>query len=161
MEIVVSLGPSACYCFNYGGLETIVYQHNVAIVMMTFLLFGYKEWKFDQPSGYVSQYLLELYSARMLQDHLGVSRPTFTYLCHLFGPILSKIDTKFRSCYPIDVRILITLHQLDFCDILHTFAYLYGITTPSASIIVRTTFEGIKSCWGPCFFTKIHEANNL
>ena len=55
---------------------TVIYQHSVAIMMVTFLLFGNKErmvWKFDQPSGYVSQYLLGLYTARMFQDRLQVS----------------------------------------------------------------------------------------
>jgi hypothetical protein len=36
-------------------------------------------WKFDRPSGYVSQFLLVSYSARMFQDRVRVSRPTFIY----------------------------------------------------------------------------------
>ena len=50
-------------------------------------------WKFSQLSGNVSQYLLGSYSARMFHNCLRVSRPTFSYLCHLLGPILSKKDT--------------------------------------------------------------------
>ena len=73
--------------------KTVIYQHNIASMMMAFLLFGNKErvvWKFDQPNEYVSQDPLGLYNTRMFQGHLRVSRPVVTYLCHLIGPILSK-----------------------------------------------------------------------
>ena len=73
------------------------------------------------------QYLLGSYSIRIFEDHLRVSRPTFTYLCHLFGPILSKKDTNFRPCIPIDVKISITLQRLGSGDSLHTLADLYDI----------------------------------
>ena len=53
--------------------KTIIYQHNVAIMMMGFLLFGSKErvvWKFNRPNGYVSQYFFGSYSTRMFQNRL-------------------------------------------------------------------------------------------
>ena len=137
--------------------KTIIYQHNAAIMMMAYFLFGSNErvvWKFDRPTGYVSQFLLGSYSARMFQDRLRVSRPTFTYLCHLLGPFLSKKDTKFRTCIPLEVQIAITLHRLGSGDALHTLADLYGISKPSASIIVRKTCEGIKRLLRPLVFQR-------
>ena len=88
----------------------------------------------------------------MFQDCLRVSRPTFAYLCHLLGPILSKKITKFRPCIPIDVKISITLHRLGSGDSLHAHADLYDISRPSASIIVRNICEGIKKVLGPLVF---------
>jgi hypothetical protein len=113
-------------------------------------------WKFDRLGGYVSQFLLGLYSARMFQDRVRVSRSTFTYLCHLLGPILSKKDTKFRPCIPIEDRISLTLHRLGSGDTLHTLADLYGISRPSASVRVRETCEGIKKLLRPWFFKDQH-----
>jgi hypothetical protein len=111
-------------------------------------------WKFDRLGGYVSQFLLGLYSARMFQDRVRVSRSTFTYLCHLLGPILSKKNKKFRLCIPIEDRISLILHQLGSGDTLLTLADLYGISRPSASIIVRETCERIKKLLQPLVFQR-------
>ena len=94
-------------------------------------------WKFNRPNEYVSQYLLGSYSIKMFQVCLRVSRPTFTYCCHLLGLILSKKYSKFRHCIPIDVKISIILYQLGSSDTLHIHVDLYGISSPNASIIVR------------------------
>lgn len=120
--------------------KTIMYHHNASIMMMAYFLFGSKErvvWKFDRPSGYVSQFLLGSYNAKMFKDRVRVSKPTFIYLCHLLGPMLSKKDTKLRLCIPIECRISLTLHRLATGDTLHTLADLYGISKSSAPIIVR------------------------
>ena len=101
-------------------------------------------WKFNRPSGYVSQYFLESYSTRIFQGPLRVSRPTFIYLCHFLGLILSKKNTKFRPCIPIYVKFSIKLPRLGSGDTLHTLADLYGLSRPSVSIIVRNTCERIK-----------------
>jgi hypothetical protein len=137
--------------------KTIMYHHIISIVMMAYFLFGSKEmvvWKFDRPSGYVSQFLLRSYHAKMFKDRVRVSRLTFIYLCHLFGLLLSKKDTKLRFCISIEYRIALTLHRLATGDILHTHADLYGISKSSASIIVREVYEGIKSVFRPLIFFK-------
>src|ERR1700737_2588432 len=57
--------------------KTIMYHHNASIMMMTYFLFGSKErvvWKFDQPSGYVPQFLLGSYNAKMFKDRIRVSK---------------------------------------------------------------------------------------
>jgi hypothetical protein len=139
--------------------KTIIYHHNAAIMMMVFFLFENKErvvWKFDCLGGYVSQFLLGSYCARMFQDRVQMSRPTFAYLYHLLGLILSKKDTKFRPCIPIEDRISLTLHRLGSGDTLHTLADLYGISRPSASVRVRETCEGIKKLLRPWFFKDQH-----
>ena len=111
-------------------------------------------WKFDRPSGYVSQFLLGSYNAKMFKDRVRVSRPNFFYLCHLLGPILSKKDTKLRFCIPIECRISLTLHRFATDNTLHTLADLYGISKSSASIIVREVCEGIKNILRPLVFPK-------
>lgn len=60
--------------------KTIMYHHNASIMMMAYFLFGSKErvvWKFDRPSGYVSQFLLGSYNAKMFKDRVRVSKTTF------------------------------------------------------------------------------------
>lgn len=61
---------------------------------------------------------------------------------------------KLRPCIPINFKIPITLHRLDSGDTLHTLADLYGISRPSASIIVRKTYEWIKKLLGPFDFER-------
>ena len=61
---------------------------------------------------------------------------------------------KFRPCIPIDVKISITLHRLGPGDSLHTFADLYGISRPSALIIVKNTCKEIKKVLGPLVFQR-------
>ena len=108
-------------------------------------------WKFDRSSGYVSQNFLGSYNPKIFKDRVRVNKPI--YLCHLFGPMLSKKDTKLRFCIPIECRIYLTLHRLATGDTLHTLADLYGILKSSASIIVRKICEGIKSVLRPLVFS--------
>ena len=128
--------------------KIIMYHHNTSIMMMAYFLFRSNEkvvWKFDRPSGYVSQCLLGSYNVKMFKDRVRVNKPTFIYLCHLLGPVLSKKNTKFRLCILIECRISLTLHRLATGDTLHTLADLYGISKSSASIIVREVYvRGLK-----------------
>jgi len=96
-----------------GNQKVIMHQHNGAIMIMTFILFGSKEkmvWKFDRLGGFTSQFLLASYSAKMFKDRVRVCRLAFLYLCNLLVPILSKKDTRLRFCIPIEDRISLTLH---------------------------------------------------
>ena len=137
--------------------KTIIYHYNISIMMMAYFLFGSKErvvWKFDRTIRYVSQFFLGSDNAKMSKDCVRVSKPTFIYLCHLLGPMLSKKDIKLRLCIPIECRISLTLHRLATGDILHILANLYGISKSSASIIVKEVCEGIKSDLRPLVFSK-------
>ena len=73
----------------------------------------------------------------MFKDRVWVNKPTFIYLCHLLGPMLSKKDRKLRLCISIECRISLTLRRLATVDTLHTLADLYGILKSSASISER------------------------
>ena len=57
--------------------KTIMYHYNTSIMMTTYFLFESKErvvWKFDRPSGYMSQFRLGSYNAKMFKDHVRVSK---------------------------------------------------------------------------------------
>ena len=73
----------------------------------------------------------------MFKDRVWVNKPTFIYLCHLLGPMLSKKDRELRLCISIECRISLTLRRLATVDTLHTLADLYGILKSSASISER------------------------
>jgi hypothetical protein len=68
-------------------------------------------------SGYVSKFLLKSYSARMLQDRLRVSWPTFVPFS--WNNFEQGKDTKFRPCIPIEDKISLKLHRLGSGDTLH------------------------------------------
>ena len=84
----------------------------------------------------------------MFQDCLQVSRPTFAYLCHLLGPILSKIDTKFGPYILIDVKISISLHQLGSSDNLHTLADLMIYQGHVLQSLLEILVKELNKCWG-------------
>lgn len=89
-----------------------------------------------------AQFLLGLYSTKMFQEHIRVSRPTFAYLCHKLAHILSKKDTKLRPCIQKEDRISLVLHWLGSSNTLGTLADLYETSKLSASIIVQRLVRG-------------------
>src|ERR1700737_1246676 len=75
--------------------KTIMYHHSASIMMMAYFGFGSKEGgvgQFARPSGYVSQFLLGSYNAKMFKDCVRVSKPTF--LCHFL--IFFMATTKLK-----------------------------------------------------------------
>ena len=73
--------------------KTIMYHHNTSVMMMTYFLFGSKErvmWKFDQPSGYVSQFLFESYNAKMFKDRVWVSKTILFIYAICLDPCKAK-----------------------------------------------------------------------
>jgi hypothetical protein len=92
----------------------------------------------------------------MLQERLQVSRPSFTYLCHLLESILSKKDTKFIPCILIEGKISLTLHQLGSSDTLHTLADLYVYQSQVLRSLLERFVRRLISYCGPLFFKDQH-----
>ena len=135
------------------GPKTTIYQHNVAIMMMIFkkkmgAKRGWCENSIDQVDICRNIFL----DRKMHNCFKTVYRWIFTYLCYFLGPIFSKKYTKLRPCIPIEVKVSTTSYRLGSGDTLYTLADLYGISRPSASIIVKMTCEGIKKSLGLLVF---------
>lgn len=82
--------------------KTIMYHHNASIMMMAYFLFGSKErvvWKFDRPSGYVSQFLLGSYNAKMFKDRVRVSKPTFYLFMSFAWTHVEQERYKIKTLY--------------------------------------------------------------
>ena len=77
--------------------------------------------------------------------NIRMSKEAFNFLCDELRPYISKEDTTFRKCIPVDIKVASTLYFLSGASDYRTIANLFGLGRSTVCSIVNTVCEQIAS----------------
>jgi hypothetical protein len=80
----------------------------------------------------------------MFKQQTRLILETFQFLCNIVGPSLGKVDSRMKSCIPIETQVAIALFHLSNGYTLQICGEMYGVVESTTSIIVGDFCATIK-----------------